>query len=265
MSGHGPTRHPVWLVGAGPGDPELMTLKAVRVIREADVLLVDDLVDAAVLEHARAGARIARVGKRGGLRSTPQPFIDRLMVREALAGRRVVRLKGGDPLIFGRAGEEIAALRAAGLEVRIVNGVTSALAAASALQLSLTHRDLAHGVVFVTGHPHDASPPIAWAQLARAGMTLAIYMGLARSASIARALVEAGLAPSLPVAVVQKAGTDDERTLTSTLQALQADIARARLESPAILIVGAAAHTTAISRVSGSMSDTRLRPSALAR
>ena len=150
-----PTRHPVHLVGAGPGDPELLTLKALRVLRQATVILVDDLVGEAVLETALADApvqpRLVRVGKRGGCASTPQEFIEKLMVREALAGERVVRLKGGDPLVFGRAGEEIAALRAAGLEVEIVNGITSGLAAAGSAGIGWTDRRAgAQGVLLVT-------------------------------------------------------------------------------------------------------------------
>ena len=153
--------HPVHLVGAGPGDPELLTLKALRVLREATVILVDDLVGERVLEAALEGAaapaRIVHVGKRGGCASTPQDFIEKLMVREALAGERVVRLKGGDPLIFGRGGEEIEALRAAGVEVAVVNGITSGLGAAAALGIGWTDRRVdAQGVLLVTGHTrHD--------------------------------------------------------------------------------------------------------------
>ena len=142
----------VTLVGAGPGDPELLTLKAVRAIRAATVLLVDDLVNEAVLRYARKSARIVHVGKRGGCASTPQAFIEKLMAAEALKGERVVRLKGGDPFVFGRGGEEADHLRAHGLQVDVVNGITSGLAAATALGVPLTHRDHAHGVIFVTGH-----------------------------------------------------------------------------------------------------------------
>ncbi len=230
--------HPVHLVGAGPGDPELLTLKAVRAIAQADVLLVDDLVDPRVLEHARPDARITRVGKRGGLRSTPQSFIDRLMVREALAGHRVVRLKGGDPLIFGRAGEELAALRAAGLQAVIVNGITSALAAAASLQLSLTHREHSHGVVFVTGHPKDGGQALEWAALARAGFTLAIYMGVARAAHLQDALLAAGLPATLPAAVVYRASGGDEQRLATTLGGLAGDLDGAGFGSPSMLLIG---------------------------
>ena len=142
----------ITLVGAGPGDPELLTLKAVRAIRAATVLLVDDLVNDAVLRYARKSTRIVHVGKRGGCASTPQAFIEKLMAAEALKGERVVRLKGGDPFVFGRGGEEADHLRAQGLQVDVVNGITSGLAAATALGVPLTHREHAHGVIFVTGH-----------------------------------------------------------------------------------------------------------------
>src|SRR3954467_3088150 len=141
----------VWLVGAGPGDPELLTLKAVKAIAAADVLLVDDLVNPAILAHAREGARMVPVGKRGGCKSTSQVFIERLMVAEARAGRRVVRLKGGDPFIFGRGGEERAHLMAAGIEVEVVNGISSGLAAPASIGVPLTHRDWSAGAIFVTG------------------------------------------------------------------------------------------------------------------
>ena len=142
----------VFLVGAGPGDPELLTLKAVRAIAQADVLLVDDLVNPLVLEHARRDARIVQVGKRGGCQSTPQQFIERLMVSESLAGNVVVRLKGGDPFMFGRGGEEIAALEAAGIEYEVLNGITAGLAGPTSVGIPLTHRDFCHGVAFITGH-----------------------------------------------------------------------------------------------------------------
>ena len=174
----------VHLVGAGPGDPELLTLKAVRAIRQATVLLVDDLVGEGVLRYARRSARIVHVGKRGGCASTPQAFIERLMVAEARRGERVVRLKGGDPFVFGRGGEEAARLRAAGIEVEVVNGITAGLAAATSIGVPLTHRDHAHGVVFVTGHARRdaAGAAIDWPTLAAAaaqGLTLVIYMGIA--------------------------------------------------------------------------------------
>jgi uroporphyrin-III C-methyltransferase len=218
----------VWIVGAGPGDPELLTLKAARLIAQADVLLVDELVDRRILEHARPGTRIVNVGKRGGCPSTPQAFIERLTVHEARAGRRVVRLKGGDPMVFGRAGEELDALRAAGLRAEVVPGISAALGAASSLQVSLTDRRASAGVVFVTGHakPGGEEPP--WEALARSGLTLVVYMGLQRAASVAGQLLAAGRHADTPAAVVLDATLTTERRHLTTLGALAQDAALIR-------------------------------------
>jgi uroporphyrin-III C-methyltransferase len=235
------TPHPVALVGAGPGDPDLLTVRALRAIEAADVLLVDDLVDPRVVALARPAARVIRVGKRGGCRSTPQAFIQRLMVRCARTGARVVRLKGGDPMVFGRAGEEIAWLAAHGIGCEVVSGLTAGIAAAQALGTSLTHRELAHGVAFVTGHPTPGGDEVDWAGLARSGLTLAVYMGVARAAEIRDALLAGGLPASLPAAVVQSAGlAGRQRTVRTTLGALLETLARERLGSPAILLIGRA-------------------------
>jgi uroporphyrin-III C-methyltransferase len=227
----------VWLVGAGPGDPELLTLKAVRVLAQADVVLHDDLVQRAVLAHVRPEARIVAVGKRGGCKSTAQDFIERLMIAEAKRGRRVVRLKGGDPFVFGRGGEECAALRAAGIAVEIVNGVSAGMMAAASLGAALTHRDVCHGVVFVTGHTHAGGGP-DWAALARTGMTLVIYMGVANCRSIQQALLAGGLPPCTPAAVVQDASLPRERKLMTTLDQLPRDLAAAGLGSPSVIVIG---------------------------
>jgi uroporphyrin-III C-methyltransferase len=168
----------VSLVSAGPGDLELLTIKAARTLATADVLMLDDLVDPQIVSLAPR-ARVIRVGKRGGCRSTPQAFICRLMRRYAQRGEHVVRVKGGDALLFGRAGEEIGFLRKSGIEVVIVNGISSGFAAAAALGVSLTHRDHCRGVTFVTAHAQDHSEP-DWAALAATGTTLAIYMGMAQ-------------------------------------------------------------------------------------
>ena len=180
------------LVGAGPGDPELLTLQALRVLRRATVLLVDDLVSDAVLATALRGRRkpprVVHVGKRGGCQSTPQAFIERLMVTEAQRGERVVRLKGGDPFVFGRGGEEAQALRAHGIAVEVVHGITAGLAAAGALGVPWTHRDHAHGVMLVTGHAREGGAAPDWAVLGAAaaqGLTLVVYMGMARLADAA--------------------------------------------------------------------------------
>ena len=193
------------LVGAGPGDPELLTLKAVKAIASASVLLVDDLVNEAVLSYASPNARIVHVGKRGGCKSTPQAFIDKLMISAVQEGEQVVRLKGGDPFIFGRGGEEVEHLRAAGIEVEIVNGITAGLAGISSLGAPLTHREHAHGVVFVTGHAQPGDSGTHWPQLAQtaheAKLTLVIYMGVSSLAHICQGLLQ-GLPANTPVAVV---------------------------------------------------------------
>jgi uroporphyrin-III C-methyltransferase len=227
----------VWLVGAGPGDPELLTLKAVRALKQADVILCDDLVSEDVLDYARPGVRVVRVGKRGGRPSTSQEFIERLMVAEARQGHRVVRLKGGDPFVFGRGGEECDALREAGIEFEVVNGITAGLAAASSLGIALTRRGVARGAILVTGQEGEGDAT-DWTALARTGLPLVIYMGVANCEAIQRELLQAGLAPETPVAVVRNATRDDEESLATRLDRLSEDMRRARLASPAIVIVG---------------------------
>ena len=244
----------VWLVGAGPGDPELLTLKAVRVLGSADVVLVDDLVNRAILLHIREGARVVKVGKRGGCKSTPQAFIERLLVAEAKAGRVVVRLKGGDPFIFGRGGEEAEALAKAGIECEVVNGITSGLAAATSAGVPLTHRGYAQGVVFVTAHAAANVEP-DWAALARSGLTLVIYMGVARSAAIQTALLSGGLHGSTPAAVIQDASLPRERQLRTTLDRLAYDIAAQEIESPAIMVIGEVARERCDNEGARSLTD----------
>jgi len=234
------------LVGAGPGDPELLTIKAVKAIQAATVLLVDDLVnDAIVQAHARPDARIVHVGKRGGCKSTPQAFIERLMITAVREGETVVRLKGGDPFIFGRGGEEVEHLREAGIECAVVNGITAGLAAVTALGVPLTHRDHAQGVVFVTGHAKTgagaADDPTDWRTLAAtahaARLTLVIYMGVSGAARIERELLH-GLPAGTPVAVIQHASLPQQRHVATTLGRLQRGIAEAGLASPAVIVVG---------------------------
>jgi uroporphyrin-III C-methyltransferase len=234
----------VTLVGAGPGDPELLTLKAVKAIQEASVILVDDLVNDAVLSHARAQARIVHVGKRGGCKSTPQAFIEKLMIMAAMEGETVVRLKGGDPFIFGRGGEEVEALQAAGVRVEVVNGITSGLAAVTSLNVPLTHRDHAHGVVFITGHAKpgaDAARGPDWALLsqaaAQAKLTLVIYMGITHASSIEAGLLS-GLPSHTPVAIIQHASLPQQRQTATTLGELCATIEREDLASPSVIVVG---------------------------
>lgn len=230
----------VSLVGAGPGDPDLLTVAAIKALRRASVVLVDDLVGEGVLRYVRKSARIVQVGKRGGCASTPQSFINRLLVAEALRGETVVRLKGGDPCVFGRGGEEAERLRAAGVEVHIVNGISSGLAAATALGVPWTHRQHAHGVLLVTGHPGQGQAALHWPALAAAaaqGLTLVVYMGVQRLAEIS-----AGLQPVLgaqtPAALVRHASTAQEQRLLTTLGRLVEDAAAAGIGSPAVLIVG---------------------------
>lgn len=235
--------HPgtVTLVGAGPGDPELLTIKAARAIRAATVLLVDDLVSDAVLEHASPKARIVHVGKRGGCKSTPQAFIEKLMIIAAREGEVVVRLKGGDPFIFGRGGEEVEHLRAAGIEVQVVNGITAGLAGLTSLGVPLTHREHAHGVVFVTGHAKPGDSGTDWQALAAtardAKLTLVIYMGVSSAAHIQGELLS-GLPGSTPLAIIQHASLPHQRHAVTTLGALRTTIEREQLGSPAVIVVG---------------------------
>ncbi len=227
----------VFLVGAGPGDPELMTLKAVRALRAADVVLHDDLVNPEILGWARPGARIVAVGKRGGCKSTPQAFILRLLVAEARNGHCVVRLKGGDPFMFGRGGEESRHLRAAGIEVEVINGITAGIAAPSALGIPLTQRGHAQGVIFVTGHGQGDGEP-DWACLAATRLTLVIYMGVARAPAIRAGLLAGGMAADIPVAVIQDASLPSERALRSSVAAFPEAILAAGLRSPAVIVIG---------------------------
>jgi uroporphyrin-III C-methyltransferase len=225
----------VTLLSAGPGDLDLLTIKAAKALAAADVVLLDDLAHPGIVSLAPQ-ARVIRVGKRGGCRSTPQAFIQRLMRRYASKGLHVVRVKGGEALLFGRAGEEIAHLRQAGIPVEIINGVSSGFAAAASLGISLTHRDHCQGVSFVTAHRQDHGEP-NWAALAASGTTLAIYMGMTRIERIRDALMSS-LPASTPAAVVQWAGTPSERKWLGTLDRLAIDPTQAGLASPAVILVG---------------------------
>ena len=227
----------VYLIGAGPGDPELLTLKAVRALGAADVALVDDMVNRDVLKFLRAGARVIEVGKRGGCRSTPQAFIERQMIRLVRHGLVVARVKGGDPYVFGRGGEEAGALRNAGIEFEVVNGITAGIGAPAALGIPLTHRDITHGVTFVTGHARGNDAP-DWQALARAGTTLVIYMGIARLAEIVGELRAAGVPDGMPVAVVQNGTLPDQRSLVTCLGAVVEEVVRTGIGSPAVVVMG---------------------------
>ena len=230
----------VWLIGAGPGDPELLTLKAVRALEQADVVLVDDLVDRRVLAHARAGARVIAVGKRGGCRlnnraSTPQAFIEKLLVRLARQGRIVARLKGGDPFVFGRGGEEALALARAGIRCDVIPGITAGIGAPAALGIPVTHRDVARGVTFITGHARDGAQP-DWTALRAAGTTLVIYMGLKRIAVIVDQMLAAGFPAHTPTGAIQDGTLETQRQVICALKDLPAEASR--LVGPAVIVIG---------------------------
>jgi uroporphyrin-III C-methyltransferase len=226
----------VTLIGAGPGDPELLTLKAVRALGEADVVLVDDLVNRAVLAHA-SQARIVEVGKRGGCKSTPQHFINRMMIALAQQGQHVVRLKGGDAFLFGRGGEEMLALRAAGIEMQVIPGITSGTAVPASLGIPVTHREFTHGVTFVTGHTQDGTP-VNWRALVESRTTLVIYMGMKNLPEIVSGLLEAGMASETPAAVIQQGTLPEQKQVITTLASLPMASRQAGMASPALIVVG---------------------------
>ena len=227
----------VYLVGAGPGDVELLTLKAVRAIGEADVVLLDDLVNRGVLRFAQPQAKVIEVGKRGGCRSTPQAFIERLMVRLAWAGKTVARVKGGDPFVFGRGGEEMVALRVRGIEVEVVSGITAGMGVTAAMGIPVTHREICNGVTFVTGHARDGRQPV-WCALAASGTTLVIYMGVANLDAIVRGLLEGGLPPATPAAAIQNGTLPSQKSVLATLSGLPVAMANAGIASPAVIVIG---------------------------
>ena len=233
-----PEQGVVHIVGAGPGDPELLTLKALRVLQDADVIIHDRLVPEAVLARARRDAKRLYVGKARGEHSVPQDQIEALMIAEARAGHRVVRLKGGDPFVFGRGGEELEAMRAAGVPVFVVPGVTAALACAASAGVPLTHRDHAQAVTFVTAQAKPGGVDADWTRLAALNHTLAIYMGVDRADETASKLMAAGRSGSTPVAVVENGSRPDERVLTGRLGGLGALVRGASLNGPALLFVG---------------------------
>lgn len=230
------------LVGAGPGDPELLTLKALKAIQAATVLLVDDLVSPEIVAFASAQARIIYVGKRGGCKSTPQAFIEKQMEAEVRNGEHVVRLKGGDPFIFGRGGEEVEHLRAAGIAVQVVNGITAGLAGLTSLGAPLTHRTHAHGVVFITGHAKPGDSGTDWRALAAtaqaAKLTLVIYMGVSSAEHITAELQAGGLPANTPAAIIQHASLPQQRHAITTLQALAHTLHAENLASPSVLVIG---------------------------
>lgn len=238
-----PTRAPIGrvaLVGAGPGAPDLLTLRAQRLLQEADVLVHDALVTEDVLDMARRDAMRIPVGKRKGRPSTPQQEINGLLIRLAREGHRVVRLKSGDPTVFGRAGEEIASLRAAGVSVEVVPGITAAFAAAADLGVSLTHRRHASELIFATGHEADPERPPHWARAAAAGATLALYMSRSVADRVARLLLEAGLSPATPAFAVERAGQSDRKIYAGNVGRLEALANTSRSDGAMVLLVGRA-------------------------
>ena len=234
-------RGAVWLVGAGPGDPDLLTCKAVRLIASADVVFHDALVGAGIIALVPESAECISVGKRSGRHSKDQRAIDRLIVEAALSGKRVVRLKGGDPSIFGRAHEELEACRSAGIAVQICPGVTAASAAAADLGVSLTLRGQARRLTFVTAHTKSgAAPDVDWVELADPQATLAVYMGKAAAGHVSRALIAAGLAPDTPVALVENASLPERREFFTRLDLLPLAARSALRDGPAIILIGEA-------------------------
>lgn len=225
------------LIGAGPGDPELLTLKAARALGAADVVLVDDLVDRGCLAHIRSGAKVIEVGKRGGCLSTPQVFIEKLCIQFSKCGKHVARLKGGDPFVFGRGGEEMRALLDAGIEVEVIPGITAGIGVPAMLGIPVTHRDMVRGVTFVTGYTHDGTE-LDWRALAHSGTTLVIYMGMGRLQQIAAALQRAGLSGSTPACVIENGTLATQRQVLTCLQDLPAAAAAGALASPAIIVIG---------------------------
>jgi uroporphyrin-III C-methyltransferase len=233
-----PSAARVYLVGAGPGDPELLTLKAARLLAQADVVLYDRLIGDGVMAHCRADAERIFVGKRRARHRLPQAAINELLIERARRGQTVVRLKGGDPLIFGRAGEEIESLLAAGLTVEVVPGVTAASGCAAERLLSLTHRHHAQTLVITTGHRQDGSVDLDWPALCRPRQTLVIYMSHYTTGPICRGLVAGGLPPALPACLVESGTRPDSRHILATLATLPAIVETTAIEGPALLIVG---------------------------
>jgi uroporphyrin-III C-methyltransferase / precorrin-2 dehydrogenase / sirohydrochlorin ferrochelatase len=227
------------LVGAGPGDPELLTLRAARALTHADVVLYDALIDPAVLNLARRDARRIDVGKRCGRHVMSQTAINRLLVRLAQSGAHVVRLKGGDPTVFGRAGEELAALRSAGIPVEVIPGVTAACAAAAQLAVPLTHRGAARSLHFITGHGADGTVPAHdWTALAHAGGTIVAYMAARKTSFLAQRLIAAGMSPSMPAVTIENVSRPDERHIFASLGQLSDMLGEQHFDGPALVLIG---------------------------
>jgi uroporphyrin-III C-methyltransferase / precorrin-2 dehydrogenase / sirohydrochlorin ferrochelatase len=254
----------VYLVGAGPGDPDLLTLKAARLLQQADVVLYDRLIPEAVLDRARRDAERIYVGKEAGRHHVTQEETQQLMIELALQGKRVCRLKGGDPFVFGRGGEELEALIAHHIPVTVVPGITAALGAAACAGIPLTHRDHAHAVTFATGHAREGGAAPNWHDLARPGQTVVFYMGLTQLPTIVAELTGAGAPLDLPAAVVEQATLPGQRVIAGTLRDLSERVAAAQVRSPALLIVGEVVALHALAAATDPLTPT-LSPEAGAR
>ncbi|MCX8086217.1 MAG: uroporphyrinogen-III C-methyltransferase [Rhodocyclaceae bacterium] len=228
----------VYLVGAGPGDPELLTLRALRIISEADVLVYDPLVSQAILDLVNPAAERIYAGKQRGNHAVPQEDLNLMLVRLAKTNRRIVRLKGGDPYTFGRGGEEVETLKENGVPFEVVPGITAATGVAAYAGIPLTHRNYAQACVFVTGHLKDGSMNLDWPGLARRRQTVIIYMGLSGLAYLCEQLIHHGLPPDWPAAIVQHGTQPSQRTVTGTLATLPTLAQAAGLKAPTLIIVG---------------------------
>ncbi|BFM49115.1 uroporphyrinogen-III C-methyltransferase [Marinomonas sp. THO17] len=228
----------VYLIGAGPGDPELLTLKAYRLLKQADVVLYDRLVGEEIINQIPASAEKMYVGKAKSLHSLPQEDINSLLAAKAKEGHQVVRLKGGDPFIFGRGGEELEELIEEGVPFEVVPGVTAAAGCAAYAGIPLTHRDYAQSVRFLTGHLKDGSTDLPWEELVHPAQTLVIYMGLTGLKDISQSLLKFGMSPSMPVAVVEKGTSKVQRVFTSTISQVYQVATDNEVKSPALLIIG---------------------------
>jgi uroporphyrin-III C-methyltransferase/precorrin-2 dehydrogenase/sirohydrochlorin ferrochelatase len=228
----------VWLVGAGPGSPDLLTLKALECLQRADVVYYDNLISNEVLDRIRRDAKRVYVGKRRGVEGEAQRVINQMLINDALAGLKVVRLKGGDPLVFGRGGEELEALRSAGINFEVVPGVTAASGSAAVVGIPLTHRDVAHSVRFITAQVSTKTNDIDWVDITGEQQTLVVYMGLSELAVLTRKLVGHGMDEATPVAVVSRASYHDETVVTGTLGNIVSRVELNNVSGPTTIIVG---------------------------